>query len=242
MVRARYLLLLLVPGCDQLFKITDIASDAPVDARVLPAHCLYEDFAGGSLLPDRWTIASTATTAPTVAITSGELVIAAHASEPGSNYNSIRSTTTFDLTGGEVMVELLEPTLQMAGVPTETQFYIDLDAANRYQFSILNGSVVARTRVSDTEVMIKTSTYLASSFHWLRLHHDATASTISWDVATKDAPDDWSALAKTAVNDVPVTAVHVDLAAGTYNKVSEPGQARFDNVLVSAPACNAIGD
>ncbi len=237
MIGARYLLLLLLPSCDQLFKINELAPDANIDARPLPPHCFAEGFDGTSVDPASWTVASAAPRAPTISVTEHELVIAAQADETGSNYNSIRSTSKFDLTDGQVIVELLEPTLQQSDAPSETQFYIEVDAANRYQFSILLGAVTARLRMAGGDTLVKSTTYLASSFHWLRFRHDAEMNQMAWEVATKEAPDEWASLG-TTVALLPVTQLHVDLGAGTYNPVSQPGRARFDNVLVVAPACN----
>lgn len=182
-----------------------------------------DDFADNSI-GALWTKATleTQNAAVTVLEQNQRVEIAALASTAGLNYNALRTVGTYNLTGGKVAVKVAQ---LAAGGNANTQLYCEIDANNYYGFVTEAGTLYYKKRVagvnSSTSVAYNASTHL----YW-RVRHDPSDDTVKWDTSTDGVT--WTNR-RSVSRDLTITAMKVELCAGTYESTATPGTAYFDD-------------
>ena len=155
------------------------------------------------------------------------------ANATASHYNGIASVATYDVTGAAVQVEVVQP--PSAGAVAYAMLSIGTTSSDFYRFFITGTDLVAEKKIAGvkTDVAIP---YDASAHRFLRIRHDAATGQVRWETApgsggvpgtwTQRSVDTWQA-------SVPLTALRVELKAGTSDPQTSPGTVVFDNVKIA---------
>jgi outer membrane biosynthesis protein TonB len=108
-------------------------------------------------------------------------------------------------------------------------FALTLDVNNWYRFAIENGSLLFQTTLAGVKTSV-TVPY-SSQNSWWRLRHASSTNTIYWETS----PDglNWTVQRSIAAQ-FAITALSVELQAGTWEQETSPGTAIFAN-LGNAP-------
>lgn len=168
----------------------------------------------------KWSSFHTGTSS--IAQTNGMVVATPPNTTAGSNYAGYDSVGTFDLTANYMVVEIPN----MVNVATNAQTYtaLILDSNNKLQFIQQNGSLKAQKIVAGVTTTLVTLTYNSTSHQWWRIRENN--GVIFFD--TSNNGYSWTLAASTA-NPFVVTALSVELAAGTFQSETSPGFTNFDN-------------
>lgn len=164
----------------------------------------------------------------TVVETGGQLEITPRSSQTGQRYNGYLSVDTFDFTNRAVQVEVPQVTSGSA----VTELLLAVNATNAIGFDAELGLLyffVITNGVSD----FTSVTYSSTDHRFWRLRHSMGDDTFRWETS----PDGvvWTQRRSLARSHT-ITAVNLQLLAGTYESVATPGKAIFDNF--SAYAAN----
>ena len=178
-----------------------------------------------TLDPTKWTVISGGST---VSASGGELQI----THPAGGWTSggIESTSTLDLTGHAVAVQVLRAANDGHGGSTygETAVFVRADATHYGYFFIAGGALTAWVNRGTGETNLTPSwpAYSPSAMQWLRLRE--ANGTLFFEYAA--TPGAWTVLASTPDPFAPA-AVRLRVTAGA--NVSTTDVARFDNVTTS---------
>jgi hypothetical protein len=196
---------------------------------------LADDFSGATLDVTKWLISTFilpyygVTIDPLVGIaqTGGRLEITPRVNTSGERHRGIGSVNTIDLTGGSAQVQVTP-----ANGRSDTIFALSGSGNNFLVFgrgyqTIWCEQIVAGTRsyvtIADTSTTVR---------YW-RIRHDAGADTVIFETSPDSVT--WTTL-NSVVRAIPITALRVELCAGTFKSEAAPGRAIFDDVLVVGPA------
>jgi hypothetical protein len=187
-----------------------------------------DNFNDNSIDSARWTKATVETqnVLVTVLEQNARIEIAPLAATAGLNYNALRTVSTFNLTGGSVVVKV--PQLA-AGGNANTGLYVELDANNYYAFVTEAGTLYRKKRVAAVNNSDSVA-YSAVNHLWWRIRHNPSDDTIKWDTSTNGAS--WTTL-RSATREFAITAVKVEMVAGTYESTATPGTAFFDDFALA---------
>lgn len=183
----------------------------------------FDDFNDNSISA-LWTKATleNQNAAVTVLEQNARIEVAPLATTAGLNYNALRTVSTYNLTGAKVSVKV--PQLA-AGGNANTQLYLEIDANNYYGFVTEAGVLYFKKRVASVNSSTNVSYSGATHLYW-RLWHDPSNDHIKWDTSTDGVS--WTNRRDIA-RDLTVTAMKVELCAGTYESTATPGTAYFDD-------------
>jgi hypothetical protein len=163
---------------------------------------------------------------------SGQLQITA-VNKTGEHFGGYLSVNKWNLTGARASVQLVQAT--SSTTDAETNFTLSIDANNWYRFKVENGTLYFYKDVGGLKTSV-TIPYNSTQHKWLGLRHDAS-DRIIWETS----PDgvNWTAR-RTENRALPITALNIELQAGTYQSEQSPGKAIFDNfTLESNPLSSA---
>lgn len=153
------------------------------------------------------------------------LEIAPRANAAGSNAAYV-TVAAYDFSGRHAVAEIVQVP-NRSGV--ELMLSVGLNASNHYQFSIDAGGAlwyVATEAGVETYGSVPLSTV---SQRFLRISHDATLNEVVW--ATSPDNITWTEVFRKRPL-ISLTAVKVEIGAGTWKATSSPGIAIFDNFLL----------
>jgi hypothetical protein len=150
------------------------------------------------------------------------------ASTAGLKYNALRTVSAYNLTGARVSVKVAQ---LAAGGNANTQLYCEVDANNYYGFVTEAGTLYFKKRVAGVNSSTS-ATYNASTHLYWRIRHDASDDTIKWDTSTDGSS--WTNR-RSVARDLTITAMKVELCAGTYESTATPGVAYFDDFALTQP-------
>jgi chitodextrinase len=158
---------------------------------------------------------------------SGRLSISPRANVSGDHYNGYVSAFAWDLTNANVSVEVVQVA---GGGTTDTQMALCVDAQNFYMMLVEGGQlyfeqVVGRVR-SSTSVA-----YSATAHRFWRIRHDAAGDTMVFETSADRVT--WTTQ-RSVARQLAITALKVELSAGTWQAVSTPGTAIFDSFRLEA--------
>jgi tartrate-resistant acid phosphatase type 5 len=160
---------------------------------------------------------------PQVAVSelNGRLTITPLASVAGTHYNGYVSVSTWNLTGRLAAVEVPQ---KSAGV-SNTVFSVGVDADNWYAFKTEGTQLRLERRVAGVTSSVAI-TYSATTHRYWRIRHIPSSDSIVFETSSNGSS--WT-IRRTVARQIPITAVLVEMVAGTSESVSSPGQALFDN-------------
>lgn len=142
------------------------------------------------------------------------------------NYSGYASAATYDLTGSEVRIELIQPL--RAAVGAQVNLEAIQDDNNRVYLSIENGRLTSNQRVGGTYSLLAAVPYDPDRHRWLRLRE--ARGTTFWEASADGV--DWTTLAS-AANPIALGSVTLQFNSGSYQEVASPGTAVVDSFNVS---------
>ncbi|HJR05874.1 MAG TPA: Calx-beta domain-containing protein [Pyrinomonadaceae bacterium] len=189
----------------------------------------------------------------TVSQQNGRLVITPRSNVSGQHYNGYVSVNSFDFTGGQLGVEVV----QAASVPAETIFAIGSDPDNFYRFMVTTAGNTALSQqlkagaawalgLNDASPVLVFQVkidgvvnqhvipYDPTEHRYWRFRHEPQANSIVFETSPNGTT--FTERHRVALQKG-VTSLACEMSAGTATPVSNPGQAVFDNLsLVSSTA------
>ena len=162
----------------------------------------------------------------TVAETNGELVVTLASSVGGTHYGGYASTCRYDMAGQRVYLRVVGTPRATPGA--EQDFGLSADGvggANNFGFQIQNGELSAFTRLDDRVTHLTAAAFDPTGHRYLQLRE--TGGVTFWETS----PDavTWTVHA-TLANPLPMTALKVVVAAGTWLPTADPGTARYGSI------------
>jgi hypothetical protein len=162
--------------------------------------------------------------------TDDRLEILPRSSFDGLAYNGYVSSAGYDLTGRQVSVSVASGPLN-AG--EEMVFSAGPDSENLYQFSIQGDALYAVERMNGASSSYYLGAFDVSANQYLRIRHDTSTGAIYWE-SSRDR-----VLWRTNRSSMPqfaLTAVKVELVAGTFGSVASPAVLAFDDLRLESAA------
>jgi len=156
----------------------------------------------------------------------------------GSHYNGIRSSSTFNFTGGYAYVQVVQaPNAATAG----NAFYtLGFNVDNCYRMYLEAGNLIVQSKIGGAKQTLLTVAYNATNHAFWRIRHDAVSGQVVFEVATASgsSPGTWVQLAAATWNTsaVPLASVNFELKGGTWRpEANNPGTVIFDNFKAAKP-------
>jgi protocatechuate 3,4-dioxygenase beta subunit len=213
-----------------------------------PTPPLNEDFNSNGRDPDKFNFGSLSTTPvgfnPRVEVAqrNGHLEIQPLADAFGAQYNGYAAVNAVDLTGRNASVEVVQ-----AAAGAETIFSVGSDLNNNFSFVVRGAAagaskpggagtreaemlqLVFQIRV-DGVLTALSIPYEPAQHRFWRFRHDPVASAIIFETSPEQTT--WTARHSITLQKS-VSALAVELSAGTVSPSVAPGQAVFDNFTLS---------
>jgi hypothetical protein len=209
---------------------TAYSNTAQATTLSMQSSSLTDDFNDGTRDSSKWNIgilsrsSSNFDAAITVFESGGLLTISPRANISGSHYNGYISAISSNLNGGYAAVELV----QAAANSAVSLFTIGLNKDNWYSFRIKGATVYLERRISGstTSTTIK---YDPLQHRFFRFRHNTANDSIIFETSGNGSV--WTGRS-VVPRQIALSSVSVELAAGTATSISNPGAARFDNLLL----------
>lgn len=190
---------------------------------------LVDDFAGEARDPRRWRAgvisegAGAFDTNIAVAQQAGKLTITPRTRSSGLHHNGYVSARTWDMTDGVVSVELAQ-VLDPASAG-DTTFALSIDATHWVRFTQESQSLLMQSM--DGTRSSQSVAYDPVQHRVLRLRHARDTGELLWEAS----PDGVQfTLLRRWTNTLPVSAMWIELEAGTFQSAVTVGSAQFDNL------------
>ncbi|HEX8456816.1 MAG TPA: SBBP repeat-containing protein, partial [Pyrinomonadaceae bacterium] len=233
-----------------------------------PTPPLQDDFNGAQRDPTRWNLGTLTQPAaafdPQVSVVQqgGQLVITPRDGAPGASFNGYVSVKAFDLTNGQASVEV--PRVAQ-GASAQTSFAVGSDTLNNYRFVVMTVASAPQSvrallaarfggwEKLDAEMLVlvfqvringvvtqQAIPYDPVQFRYWRFRHDPPQRSILFETS----PDNAAYVERfRKVLEKEVTALAVELSAGTTAPTTGTSNAIFDNLsLISGSAQFAAGE
>ena len=201
---------------------------------------LVDNFNDNSIDPTLWDtgnwVYGSATTAGTVAESSGIARVTPPTSTAGANYNGYISHQLYNLTGSSAFVRILPGSGSLSG-NQEFYFGVGPDINNHYLVYVSGTSLLFEQTKAGTKTQVSGSTPVTYSFtthRWFRLRE--SGGTIFMDTAPSTAANppasgDWVNFASATIDSSIIpdkTAVHAAFGSGTSASTSTITVVNFD--------------
>ena len=162
----------------------------------------------------------------TVVEQGGRLEITPRASETGKHYNGYLSVDSWNATNARASVEVV----QAAEGAAETIFSLGVDGNNWFRFAAQAGQLLLQTRVGGVDTL-SSMAYDAAQHRWWRLRHDRREEQVIFETSADGAA--WVPR-RGVPRKLSLTALTVELGAGSASSVGAPGKAVFDNFALES--------
>jgi DNA-binding beta-propeller fold protein YncE len=153
------------------------------------------------------------------------LEITPRANASGDHYNGYVSAGTYDFTNLGASVEVVQTA---SGDITDTDLCLGINSQNFYLIEVEYGKLYFTQVVAGVRTEVSVS-YSPSTHRFWRIRHDAASDTILFQTSSNG--QSWTTW-RTVPRQLALTAMKVELSAGTWKSVSAPGKAIFDNLAV----------
>ncbi|MDQ3920263.1 MAG: hypothetical protein M3348_17505 [Acidobacteriota bacterium] len=144
------------------------------------------------------------------------------------SHNGYVSSATYDFTGARVSVQV--PQVPTGGTAYAI-FAVGIDSNNWYRITTTAGQMNFQDMVGGVK-NTSSITYNAAQHQYWRIRHDTASDTILFETSA-DAVN-WTTR-RTIARNLSITALQMELDAGTFEPVSAPGTAVFDNFRFERP-------
>jgi hypothetical protein len=151
----------------------------------------------------------------------GYLGITPRAGVSGRHYNGYVSAATWDVTDARASVEIVQTPASKASMT----FALATDSDNWYGFVLENGTLYFQSKVNGVKSP-KSIPYNASQHRFWRFRHNGSVGLLLWETSSDGLT--W-VVRDAETPQIPLTNVYVTLSAGSYQIISQPGTAAFDN-------------
>jgi len=221
-VAARIVSIVLLGGCDLLFQLDELAhgadaggsagDDAKQDAG--SGNCVADDFA---TLGTQWTMFAN----PPTSFVAIDGTLSISLTKAADDHGGIDSAVR-DFTGASIEVDVLA----VPDISSET--YMDWTLGNDwYSMAVDHGELSYGYSVgghdNTTEIPYDTDQHRG-----FKMAHDPQAKLVRMSV--RNSVGEWTQLTAVPVA-IPMTALRVELASGSYTTATTSGVARFDNFV-----------
>ena len=162
-----------------------------------------------------------------VAESGGVLRIKPTASVSEVNASGLVTVANWNLTGLAASVEVAKT----AGSDSVAIFAVGIDSDNWYNFRLRGDSLYLEAR-EDGVTIRKIIDYSQSLHAFWRIRHDVSEDSIVFE--TSDDGSGWTQRGR-ITRRINITAVKIELIAGTSESISIPGTVEYDNFRLAAP-------
>ncbi|MCA1557331.1 MAG: hypothetical protein LC731_02185, partial [Acidobacteria bacterium] len=142
-------------------------------------------------------------------------------------YNGYVSSALWNLTGGSARVEVLQTAISGA----DTVFAIAIDSNNWYRFIVEDGFLYFQRKKDGVRVFEGNVRFDPVQHRFWRFRHDYALDRMMLETSPNGL--NWNIMRAMPIN-IPLVAMRVELSAGTFTPVSNPGKAVFDNFKLEA--------
>ncbi|HEY0322182.1 MAG TPA: DUF4214 domain-containing protein [Pyrinomonadaceae bacterium] len=192
----------------QLITFTDDFNDNARDAAKWSVGAIEEPVTSFDLLPD-------------IAERNQRLEISPRSNKMFKNYGGYVSSALWNLTGGSAMVEVLQ-----TASGADTIFTIGIDSGNWYRFIVEDGFLYFQRKKDDFKFYEGNVRYNSAEHRFWRFRHDYVLDQMVLETSGDGL--NWSTM-RAMPRDISLEAMRVEMIAGTFVPVVNPGTAVFDN-------------
>lgn len=155
------------------------------------------------------------------------LEISPRSNVTGDHYNGYVSVANWNLTNARATVKAVQTA---SGGSTNTQLALCIDNRNFLMISTESG-LLRFEQVVNGARSGSTITYNATQHQFWRIRHDATADLIIFE--TSSDGQTWT-VRRSVARQLSISAMKVEISAGTWQGVGSPGTAIFDNFILES--------
>ena len=155
------------------------------------------------------------------------LEISPRANISGDHYNGYLSLATWNLTNARAAVEVVQTA---SGGTTNSVLALCIDSRNFLMISTESGSLRFEQVVNGARSATAV-TYNAAQHRFWRIRHDAIADSMIFETSIDGQT--WT-VRRTVARQLSISALTVEISAGTWQSVASPGTAFFDNFILES--------
>ena len=192
------------------------------------AAAFSDDFDDGVMDLSKWTLGvltmnSAAFDSQVVVVQDRLVRVAPRRRMSGDHYSGYVSRSAWDMTGACSQVEVLKP----AGGTATTVFSIGIDHNNWYRFRVVGSKLFLEnsTRGKRSYTVVQ---YDGTQQKFWRFRHEQSTDSVVFETSVDGTTHSWMSK-RVVVRKLPLTAVRVELGAGTSRSVNTSIPAEFDN-------------
>ena len=137
------------------------------------------------------------------------------------SHNGYVTAPTFDMTGGRASVEVVQVTNGSA----YTILALGLDSDNWYRMTVRSGQLSFQEMVAGTKTSASFA-YSPAQHRFWRIRHDSATDQVLFETSSDNL--NWTTQ-RTVKRQISLSGVRAELDAGSFEPVSSPGLAIFDN-------------
>jgi hypothetical protein len=146
----------------------------------------------------------------------------------GHHHNGYVSVATWNMTGAQARVEVK----RVASYSASTVFYIGSDSNNGYLIIENDGQMFFKTKIAGVENYPTPIPYNSVQHRFWRFRHDPAIDQIKFETSADGTT--WT-VRRTVQRQITITALRVELDAGTYAAEWNMGSSIFDNFQLITP-------
>jgi hypothetical protein len=150
------------------------------------------------------------------------LEISPRANVSGDHYNGYVSVAGWNLTNARASVEVIQAA---TGGSTNTQLALCLDSQNFYMTSVEAGQLRFEQVVNGSR-STSSINYNATQHRFWRIRHEPSTDSIIFE--TSSDGQSWT-IRRTVARQLSISSLRAEISAGTWEAISSPGIALFDN-------------
>jgi len=224
-------------ACDHLLALEDIhpkhdampdmPPDMPIDA-ASEVLCRGDDFNATQIDATLWK--TVYNNARSITDDGAQLVVMLSSNTPGA-YSGV-GTGTYDFSHMRTVIEVDQVPGQMGATAELSWSNGTMDRLDIH----VDGTMLYFGQILSTGRDEQTVSYDATTMRWWQIRHERDAIQVAFDVSPNGS--DWTNLGTAFPSaSIVLTGIIVQLQAGTYQPVTSPGRARFDNFAMIG-TCN----
>lgn len=162
----------------------------------------------------------------TMSYTAGGASTVYPASTTSSTDGDLTSNVTYDLTGSQVCLEVLQ--IANTGSPTTVDNFFevhDAGGSNKLTFLVEAGSIYAQQLVAGVQTNLTSAVYNSTTHKWLRFRE--AAGTTYWEISSNGTS--WTTF-WSAADPITETALVVQIDGTAYSTATSPGSYTWANL------------
>ena len=181
----------------------------------------------GSLIGQYLGAAGYDPTLPVAETAAGRLQITPRTGIAGDHYAGYLTAAAFNFTGLAAAVEVPQASTNSA----DTILAVAKDSQN-FAFIVVEDGVLYFDRCTAGNRTVSGIPYSATTHRWWRIRHDATTNRLHFETSANRTT--WTSHRNDAIT-FPITALRIELSAGTFDTIATTVPAQFDNFTLARP-------